>query len=234
MDPGAGCPRRAALRVRDPKDLPRLHLVTDDGVLADAAFPAAARSALAAGGREVALHLRGPGTSGRRHYELARALAGPAAAAAALLVVNDRVDVALAAGIEAVQLGGRSLPVEDARRLLGAGVLLGASIHARAEAREAVDAGADFLLVGTIWATPSHPEHPGAGLELIRSVAEEVAPVPVVAIGGVTPERIPEVVRADGHGAASLRGVWHASDPAEAVEAYLRALPPNPNASSVV
>lgn len=205
--------------------LPRLHLVTDDETLARADFPDRAREVLEMGRERVALHLRGPGTGGRKIWKLARRLKDPAASAGALLVLNDRVDVALALGARAVQLGARSLPVDDARALLGRGVLVGRSVHGVDEASDAVGAGADFLVLGTIWATPSHPGWEGGGPGLVRRTAERVAPTPVVAIGGVTPERLPEVVRAGGHGAAVLRGVWHARDPADAVTRYLQALP---------
>lgn len=210
--------------------LPRLHLVTDDETLARDDFLDLARAALEAGGDRVALHVRGPGTSGRRLHLIAGALKEAAASAGALLAVNDRVDVALALSISAVQLGARSLPVEAARRLLGRGVLVGRSVHGEDEASEAVAAGADFLVLGTIWSTPTHPDRDGAGLELVRRVVGRVAPTPVVAIGGVTPERLSRVVRADGHGAAVLRGVWRAGDPSRAVTRYLQALALNPNA----
>ena len=101
--------------------LPRLHLVTDDATLAGPSFVATAGTLLAVGGSQVALHLRGPRTPGRRLWQAARALAPAAESAEALLVVNDRVDVALAAGVGTVHLGQRSIPAGQARALLGEG-----------------------------------------------------------------------------------------------------------------
>ncbi|MDT8342467.1 MAG: thiamine phosphate synthase, partial [Longimicrobiales bacterium] len=93
-----------------PPRVPPLHLVTDDAVLARPGFRGAAEAALEAGGARVALHLRGPGTNGGPLYRLAVALVPAARAAGALLLVNDRVDVAACAGADGVQLGRRSLP----------------------------------------------------------------------------------------------------------------------------
>lgn len=198
--------------------IPPLHVVTDDEVVARAEFLALARRVMEAGGSDVAFHLRAPRASGRAMYDLAFALRPAAADAGAVLIVNDRVDVALALA-DGAQVGGRSLDAADARRLLGAGRLLGVSVHAADEARAAMEAGADFVLAGTIWETASHPGRPGAGAGRIAEVA---APgVPVIAIGGVTPARAAEARRAGASGVAAIRGVWDAPDPATAVREYL-------------
>jgi thiamine-phosphate diphosphorylase len=194
-------------------------VVTDDGVLARGDFEARAREVLAVGGGEVALHLRDPRTSGRRLYELAVALTPAAREAGALLLVNDRVDVALAAGTDGVHLGGRSLLPADARRLLGAGRWIGASVHDRAEAEE-VAGGVDFLVVGTLYPSASHPGREGAGPGLLAGMAD--LRVPLVAIGGITPERVGEVRAAVAHGVAVLRGVWDSDRPEESVREYLQ------------
>lgn len=211
--------------------LPRLHLVTDDEVLADGAFPDRARRALASGGDGVALHLRGPGTSGRRLFDLAAALLPSAERAGARLLVNDRVDVAGSAGVHGAHLGQRSLPPADARWLLGQDALLGLSVHGQDEAVAAAGqaqgvAGAplDYLLVGTLFPTPSHPGRPGAGVERLARVRAVAPDLPLVGIGGITPDRVSSVLAAGGHGVAVLRGVWAAEDPARAVEAYRAAL----------
>lgn len=203
--------------------IPRLHVVTDDGILAREAFGDAARAALRAGGREVALHIRGPGTSGRRLHEAARDLRAEARETGSLLVVNDRVDVVLALGLPAAQLGGRSLPVVEARRLLPEGTRIGASVHGVAGARHAAADGADWLLVGTIWPTTTHPERDPAGPGLVEACVRE-AEAPALAIGGVTPERVGAAVAAGAHGAAVVSGVWSARDAGDAVRRYLDAL----------
>ena len=202
--------------------IPRLHVVTDDGVLSRADFRGRALEALEAGG-PMAFHLRGPHTTGRRIMELARALRVPAASAGVTLLVNDRVDVALCLALDGAHLGRRSLPPDEARALLGPDRLVGASVHDAEEATQAARGGADFLIVGALWATPSHSGETPMGPQLIRDVGAAVS-VPLVGIGGVTPERVAEIVEAGGHGAAVVGGIWDAPSSGDAVQAYLQAL----------
>ncbi|MHB1192738.1 MAG: thiamine phosphate synthase [Longimicrobiales bacterium] len=201
--------------------VPRLHLVTDDAVLSRPGFRSRAADLLAIGGAAVALHVRGPGTPGGTLLELVRSLLGPARASGSLLVVNDRVDVALCAGAGAAHLGARSLPLADARRIFGARGCLGVSVHAVAEGAEAAAGGADWIFAGTTYETESHPGRPGLGPAFAGSVAEVVAGVPVLAIGGVTPGRVEEVLAAGAWGVAVIRGVWDAADSTDALRRYL-------------
>jgi thiamine-phosphate pyrophosphorylase len=200
--------------------IPPLHVVTDDEVVARGDFLDRARRILGAGGAEVAFHLRAPRGSGRRTYDLAASLRPMAADAGALLIVNDRVDVALAAEADGAHAGARGMAAADARRLLGPDRLLGVSVHSVDEARDAMRGEADFLLAGTIWETPSHPGRRGAGIGLIREIA--ALGIPVIAIGGVTQARAVEARDAGAAGVAVIRGVWDAPDPAEAVNEYLK------------
>jgi thiamine-phosphate diphosphorylase len=196
--------------------LPRLHLITSDEVLGARDFQDRATALLAAHGSAVALHVRGHGLGGRALLDIVRSLASARAAA---LLVNDRLDVALAAEVGA-QVGRRSLPVAAARRLLPRN-WLGYSAHAAREAEEAVRAGADFVVLGTIFATPSHPGWPGAGVGLIVEAARVAL---VIAIGGITPARVEPCIAAGAHGVAVLGGVWNATDPVAATAKYLEAL----------
>jgi thiazole tautomerase (transcriptional regulator TenI) len=195
-------------------------VVTDDGVLARGDFAARAGEVLAAGAGDVAFHLRGPRTSGLRLNALASALVPLAREAGALLLVNDRVDVALAAGADGVQLGARSLSPADARGLLGGAPWVGASVHSPAQAEAAALEGADFLLAGTLYATASHPGRSGAGVGVLAEMAG--SGVPLVGIGGITPARVGSVRAAGAVGVAVLRGVWDSVRPSEAVLEYLR------------
>lgn len=197
--------------------LPPLHVVTDDEVCGRPGFLDAADAVLRAGGAELVFHLRMPAASGRRVHDAAAALVELARPAIARVVVNDRLDAALAAGAHGVHLGERSLPVEDARRLAPAGFLVGASVHAA----EGALPEASWLLAGNVWATASHPGRPAAGTALVWRLAARGARV--VAIGGVTPERVGEVREAGARGVAVVSGVWSAPDPAAAVERYLNA-----------
>ena len=202
--------------------IPRLHVVTDDGVLARDDFLGRAEQVLEAGA-DVALHLRGPCTTGRRLADLAEALRDVATASGAELLVNDRVDVALCSGLAGVHLGHRSLLPAEARALLGSDRLLGVSVHNMEEALEAVRGDAGFLLVGALWATPSHQDQASVGPNLLHEVATAVS-VPLLGIGGVTPERVPTILEAGAHGAAVLGGIWHVPSSGDAVQAYLQAL----------
>jgi thiamine-phosphate diphosphorylase len=204
-------------------NLPRLHLVTDDGVLEAPDFVAWAGRILAAYGPAVALHLRGHGRRGGELHHLAEALAPVSEESGALLLINDRVDVALAVGAAGVQLGARSIPVGVARRLLGDDAWIGYSAHGAAEAAGAVADGADYVVFGTVFPSASHPGGATSGVEGLRG-AVEAAGAPVVAIGGITPERVASVLATGAHGVAVLGGVWRAERPVDAVARYLVAI----------
>ncbi|NIN71846.1 MAG: thiamine phosphate synthase [Gemmatimonadetes bacterium] len=215
-------PRRDAGRaVRLSRPLPRLFLVTNDDVIEDSAFVERAASAVVAGGRDCALQLRAHRATGGRLWQLARQLKAAAEGAGATLWLNDRLDVALAVGAHGVQLGMRSLEVTLARRLLGSSGWIGASVHSPAEADEALGRGADVAVLGNVYATPSHPGRPALGLEALRQVA---LGRPIVAIGGITPERVAEVIEMGAWGVAVLSGVWQVQDTAAAVRRYRQAL----------
>lgn len=202
--------------------LPRLHVVTSDALLARASFEHDARLVLEAGGAHVALHVRGRATPAVRLLAIVTALRPAATATGAVLLVNDRIDVARAGGAHGVQLGIGSLPVPDARRVLGAG-RIGYSAHGTEEAGSAVRAGADFIVLGTIWPTASHPGRPAAGVALVEATARSVT-APVIGIGGVTPARVTELAASGAYGAAVLGGVWDAPAPAAALAAYVDAV----------
>lgn len=210
--------------------LPRLHVVTDDAMLGRGRWEIRAAAVLEAGGPSLALHLRGPGTDGATLHRLARELLPLARRVGARLFVNDRVDVALVVGADGVHLGGRSLPLTEARRVLGPGVWLGASCHDAVKVATAREEGADYAFLGTIFATPSHPAVVGMGLEGLAASLERLRGYPVLGIGGIDPASAPSLLEAGAYGVAVMRGVWEARDPASAVRRYVdeleRAVPP--------
>jgi thiamine-phosphate pyrophosphorylase len=179
-------------------------------------------SVLEAGQGALALHVRGPGLGGRVVYDRTRAVLG-SASHGAMVLVNDRVDVALTLAVDGVQLREGSLAVADARRLLGAERWIGASVHGAERARTAEDEGADFVVVGTLFATPTHPGRVGQGPGLLAEALASCE-LPLVAIGGITPQRAAEVRGAGAYGVAVLGGVWRSADPAAAVREYLQAI----------
>jgi thiamine-phosphate pyrophosphorylase len=205
-----------------PEEVPRLHLVTDEGILSRPDFQevaAAVAGALPpAEGFRAALHLRAPKLAGRRLWEIGLALGQGLAERGVRLIVNDRADVARALGADGVHLPERGLPGPVLRSWVGEGVLLGRSVHDPGRIPGELPA-LDYLLVGTLWESPSHPGRPGAGVRLIAAVGEalrEDGPgrVPaLVGIGGVTPERVGEVLAHGGHGVAVRGAVWDAQDP---------------------
>ena len=197
-------------------ELPPLHVVTDDATAARPDFLRIAAEVVAEGGPSIALHLRAPLANGLAVYRWAEALRTLTRDAGALLLVNDRVDVALAVDADGVQLGRRGLMVADARRVAGAERLIGVSVHTSAEMDEA--RGADFVLVGSVYATASHPGRAGMGVQGLAAFAG----LPLVAVGGVTPERVAELREAGVRGVAAIRGVWDAPSPARAVRSYLK------------
>ncbi len=133
----------------------------------------------------------------------------------AKLIVNDRADVALAAGAEGIQLGEDALPVSAARKTLGRRALIGRSVHSESGASQAESDGADFLLVGTMFASRSHPGEEPAGTDLMRRISRNCR-LPLIGIGGITPENAPEVIEAGGSGVAVITNILAASNPEEA------------------
>jgi thiamine-phosphate pyrophosphorylase len=132
----------------------------------------------------------------------------------ALLLVNDRVDVALACGAAGMELGGTGLPTEIARRLAPE-LVIGRSVHDVAHAAEAVADGADLLVVGTMFASRSHPGLSPAGPTLIRKVAA-LSTVPLIGIGGITPANATQVIAAGASGVAAISAITAALDPRDA------------------
>lgn len=130
----------------------------------------------------------------------------------ALLIINDRVDVALAIGADGVHLPSYSLPICIVKKLGGARLLVGRSVHSVEEAVTAEQQGADYLILGTIYGTASHPGREGSGPELIERV-KALVQTPLYAIGGINECNAREVMRAGADGIAVIRSILEAPDP---------------------
>ena len=200
------------------RPLPRVHAVTDGAILSAPDFGIRA-AAIAAGGAAVALHARDRGGTAAQLTASTLRLVALARPPEAAVFVNGRPDIAACSGAHGVQLALGDLTPSDARQVLYVG-WIGRSVHSVEEARLAVEEGADFLMVGSIYPTPSHPEHPAGGPGLVRETASLGRPV--IAIGGVTPELVPELKAAGAYGVAAIRALWHAADPAAATLAMLK------------
>lgn len=203
------------------RPLPRLHAITDARILSRADLADRAARMADSAGPALAIHVRAREIPGRELLARAVTLAAIAAAAECALFVNGRADVAALVGAHGVQLGQGELAPAEARTVLGTawGGWIGVSVHSTEEARDATAAGADCLLLGNIFETRSHPGRPGLGAEVIRVVAGRG--LPVIAIGGVTAERVPALRAAGAWGVASISSLWDAADPAAATLALL-------------
>lgn len=200
----------------------RLYLITDGSGESMGAIEAALECAPAA---STALQLRAPGLDGGALWERARALRLLTRRFGAPLLINDRVDVALAVAADGAHLPAHGLPSKSARRL-APGLLLGASAHSLPEARLAVAGGADFVTLSPIWPTLTHPGAPPLGLPLLAAVATAL-PAPVFALGGLDEARARAAAVVGARGAC-LRGVLQARDPGAAIQAFLAALAEGP------
>jgi len=201
--------------------LPPLYAIVDP--LDTGREPAALAAALLRGGARL-VQLRWPGASARELLAAALAIRPLARAAGALFLVNDRPDVARAAEAEGVHLGQDDLPVAAARRVLGAGRLIGVSTHDPGQARAAEAAGADYLGVGPVYATATKPDALAPrGLALVSAVRAAVR-CPLVAIGGITPETAAAVRAAGADAVAMIGALVRAPDPEAAVRDVLARL----------
>jgi len=200
----------------------RLCLVTDRTQTRDRDLVAVVTQCLAAG--LPAVQVREKDLPGLEVARLCRALRPITAERGALLIVNDRVDVALAVRADGVQRTSTSLSIEDMRSVADKRVRVGASVHSLAEAVSAATAGAEWLFFGPVYDTSSKRRYgPPQGLSALERVASAVA-VPVIAIGGVTPERVAEVRTAGAHGVAAISAILSAESPAAATLRFLDAL----------
>lgn len=134
------------------------------------------------------------------------------------IIINDRVDVAVITHAKGVQLAYHSLPVDGVKSNFS-DLSVGSSIHTSEEAQLAEEKGADYLIFGHIFSTPSKPGLTPKGLELLKTVSESVT-IPVIAIGGIVPGNTGDVIRAGAQGIAVMSGVFEAKDPLEAVRRY--------------
>ena len=150
----------------------------------------------------------------------------------ALLFVNDRVDVALAAGVDGVQLGETALPLHAAREVSTGNLLLGRSVHSVDGAIQAQSQGADLLTLGTIFPTASHPGGITGGIALVREVAAGVD-LPFLAIGGIEAENVGDVIACGASGAAVITAITTARDPSAAASSLRDAMRSAPNAATV-
>lgn len=199
-----------------------LYGMVDVSPTADAALATTLASALVEGGARI-VQLRMKGVDAATMLAIARALAPWCRARSVTFIVNDRVDVALAAGADGVHLGQDDLPLAAARAIVPARFVIGVSTHDEAQARAAADGGADYIGFGPCFttATKLNPD-PVVGLERLARVCA-ASPIPVVAIGGIGLDTVADVARAGAAAAAIIRAVNAAPDVVAAASAVTAA-----------
>ncbi|OGR28352.1 MAG: thiamine-phosphate diphosphorylase [Desulfuromonadales bacterium GWD2_54_10] len=190
-----------------------LYLITDRRQTMGRSLVSVVRQALDGGVRAV--QLREKDLTGRELFILAEELRRITREYGARLLINDRLDIALAVDADGVHLGAASLPVSAARSMLGLGPhgLIGYSAHGMNEAAQAAADGADFVTFGPVFFTPSKAAYgEPLGVDLLHSASMALA-IPVFALGGVKLENISEVMAAKAHGIALISAVIAAADP---------------------
>jgi thiamine-phosphate pyrophosphorylase len=179
-----------------------------------------------AGGVDI-IQLRDKGSAGeqqfgpleaRQELEALDILADAARRHDALLAVNDRADIALAAGADVLHLGQDDLPLTVARDILGAETLIGRSTHDLTQVKAAATEAVDYFCVGPCWPTPTKPGRPAPGLDLVRATAELATNTPWFAIGGIDAQRLPEVLAAGAERVVVVRAITGADDPRAAAQ----------------
>lgn len=198
----------------------RLYLCTD--ARTERGDLAAFADAALGGGVDV-IQLRHKGIEAREELAALAVLAEACRRHGRLLAVNDRADVAHAAGADVLHLGQGDLPVPAARALLGDGVLIGRSCHSAAEVdAAAAEPGADYFCTGPVWPTPTKPGRPAPGLDLVRHAAALGTGRPWFAIGGIDRGNVHQVLDAGARRIVVVRAVTEADDPGAAAAALAK------------
>jgi len=198
-----------------------VYLVTSRSVSGGRETTEIVRAALAAGVRLV--QLREKELNSRQLLELALEVRGLTSASGALLIVNDRLDIALAAGADGVHLGQEDLPVDVARGM-APDLVIGASTHSAAEAREARDAGASYVNIGPLF--PTSTKTWGTeflGIKGLKEISKGVS-IPFTVMGGIKREHVPDLLSAGARTIAVVSAVTAAADPEQAARELLEAV----------
>jgi thiamine-phosphate pyrophosphorylase len=154
----------------------------------------------------------------RQELEALEVLADAASRHDALLAVNDRADIAVAAGADVLHLGQDDLPLPIARDIIGTGPLIGRSTHDFGQVKAASTEAVAYFCVGPCWRTPTKPGRPAPGLDLVRAAAELGTDKPWFAIGGIDEQRLPEVLAAGARRIVVVRAITGAEDPQAAAQ----------------
>jgi thiamine-phosphate pyrophosphorylase len=200
--------------------LPVLCYIVSKATVKDGDVVKAVADAVAGG--VTMIQLREPGMAAGELLATARSLK-PVTRGKALLIVNDRVDVAVTVEADGVQLPEAGIPTREARALVGKYAVVGRSVHGAEAAALATREGAEFVIAGTIYKTGSKADAKPAGVTLIKEITKD-STLPVVAIGGITTDKVGEVIKAGAAGVAVISAIAGAEDGKAAAEALSQAL----------
>ncbi len=204
------------------KQIGKLHILTDTVLQSRFSHMEITRLAIAGGADTIQYRQKSGST--REMIEIAQDLKQLCSEAGVTFIVNDRLDVAIAAEANGVHLGQDDFPIPMARQLLGEGRIIGGSAATLDEARKCLSEGADYVGFGPVYPTSSKDDAgPVSGIDILKQVVE-IIPVPIIAIGGVGAENIPDVMRAGAHGIAVISAVCCQDDPEKATRAIYQAL----------
>ena len=204
------------------KQIGKLHILTDTVLQSRFSHMEITRLAIAGGADTIQYRQKSGST--REMIEIARNMKRLCSEAGVTFIVNDRLDVAIAAEADGVHLGQDDFPIPMARELLGEGRIIGGSAATLDEARKCLSEGADYVGFGPVYPTSSKDDAgPVSGIDILKQVVE-IVPLPIIAIGGVGAANIPDVMRAGAHGIAVISAVCCQDDPEEATRALYRAL----------
>jgi len=199
-----------------------LYLITDRSQTGGRDLPTVVGEALAGGVRAV--QLREKDLSSRKLYELALKLRKLTERHDARLIINDRIDIALAVNADGVHLGTESIPIHRARRLLGPTRLIGVSCHNQVCAMTAEEKGADFITFGPVFFTPSKAQYGDpVGVDRLDAVSRLIK-LPVFGLGGIDLHNAAQVLNAHAHGIALISAIIAAPEPARAAQEMLAAI----------
>ena len=204
------------------KKIGKFHLLTDTVLQSRFSHIELTRMAIAGGADTIQFRQKSGST--REMIDIARQMRRLCRGAGVTFIVNDRVDIAIAAESDGVHLGQEDFPIPLARELLGKDRIIGGSATTMEEARICLSEGADYVGLGPVYPTTSKEDAgPVRGIDFLKKVVETI-PVPIIAIGGVDAGNIPAVIGAGAHGIAVISAVCCQNDPEQAARALHDAL----------
>ena len=204
------------------KKIGKLHILTDTVLQSRFSHMEITRLAIAGGADTIQYRQKSGST--REMIEAARNMKQLCSETGVTFIVNDRLDVAIAAEAHGVHLGQDDFPIPMARELLGEDRVIGGSAATLDEARKCLREGADYVGFGPVYPTSSKDDAgPVSGIDILKQVVE-IIPLPIIAIGGVDAENIPDVIRAGAHGIAVISAVCCQDNPEEATRSLYEAL----------